>query len=343
MGWVSYADWQFGWELPFTGSLAGGGLIVDCALYKGRLVLLRGSAPFAIVPYHDPSGPFFKDGLGPAGGGVSFKPLKPNAPDLGAWNTPPSGFAANETEAVVVEKIAADGIEPAKAVVWAKLNVYNYQYIHRWEFCADGRIEPMIGVGGELLGSQYGPGSSYRVLNHIHNFYFRLDFALDGSSTHVVEEMTHAGNTDTWNTITHETKRSVTPSQFTRWRVRHPSKTNAAGQPVSYEIIPESVDPPTGMYSTGDLWTVIKKNFSSEMGAEVPNSDGYLQTGYGSGQPLAGNGVILWHVVREHHKVEPNAEDKITVPYHFGGFTIRPRGFLDTTPQGLYATVPASP
>src|SRR5215813_7421235 len=62
MGWVSHADWQFGYELPFTGSLAGGGLIIDCAFYKGRLVLLRGSAPFAIVPYHEPSGPFFKDG-----------------------------------------------------------------------------------------------------------------------------------------------------------------------------------------------------------------------------------------------------------------------------------------
>jgi primary-amine oxidase len=343
MGWVSHADWEFGWELPFTGSLAGGGLIIDCAIYKRRMVLLRGSAPFAIVPYHDPSGPFFKDGLNPAGGGVAFTPLKPNAPDLAIWNTPPSGFAANETEAVVVEKLAADGIEPARTAIWAKLNVFNYQYIHRWEFHADGRIEAMIGVGGELLGTQFGPGSPFRKRNHIHNFYFRLDFALDASSTHVVEQMTHAGNTDTWNVITNETKRIVVPSQFTRWRVRHPSKTNLGGQPVSYEIIPESVDPPEGTYCSGDLWTVIKKGFNDEIGGEVKNTDAFLQAGYGAGKPLAGNGVILWHVVREHHKVEPDAEDKTTVAYHFGGFTIRPRGFLDTTPANLYKTVPASP
>jgi hypothetical protein len=49
----------------------------------------------------------------------------------------------------------------------------------------------------------------------------------------VVEQMTHAGTTDTWTAIANETKRSVVPSQFTRWRVRHPSKANAAGQPVS--------------------------------------------------------------------------------------------------------------
>ena len=343
MGHVTHADWEIYWELPFTGSLAGGGLIIDCASYKGRMVLLRGSAPFAIVPYHHASGPFFKDGLGPKGGGVTFKPLKPDAPDLGTWNTPPGEFAADESEAVTVEKIAADGIEPAKAVIWAKLNVYNYQYIHRWEFHADGRIEPMVGVGGELLGSDDPGKFFYRTRNHIHNFYFRLDFALDGSDQHVVEEMTHAGITDTWNAISNETKRSVTPPQFTRWRVRHPSKTNVAGQPVSYEIIPGSVDPPDGTYSTADLWTVIKKAFDAEMGAEVGNTDAYLQAGYGGGNPLAGKGVILWHVVREHHKVEPDAEDKITVPYHFGGFIIRPRGFLDTTPQKLYATVPASP
>jgi hypothetical protein len=76
---------------------------------QGRLVLLRGSRRSRSCPT-TASGPFFKDGLGPAGGGVSFTPLKPNAPDLGAWNTPPGGFAANETQAVVVEKIAADGI-----------------------------------------------------------------------------------------------------------------------------------------------------------------------------------------------------------------------------------------
>src|SRR5437867_2707652 len=147
MGTVSYADWDVSWKLPFTGSLAGGGLIVDCAAYKGRPVLLRGSSPFAIVPYHDVGGPFFKDGLSPAGGGAAFKPVKPDAPERGASNPPAGEFAANDTEAVVVEKVAADNLEPAKVVIWAKLNVYNYQYIHRWEFHADGRIEPMIGVG----------------------------------------------------------------------------------------------------------------------------------------------------------------------------------------------------
>jgi hypothetical protein len=96
------------------------------------------------------------------------------------------------------------------------------------------------------------------------------------------------------------------------------------------------VDPPDGTYSTGDVWTVIKKGFGIEMGAEVKNTDGYLQTGYGAGKPSP---ATAWfnNVVREHHKVEPGAEDKITVPYSADSHSTAQ--LPDTTPQKLYATV----
>ena len=128
-GVVSHADWVFAWRLPLTGSLAGGGLIVQCAQYKGDLVLLEGSSPFAIVPYHDGSY-VFKDGLNAQASGVPFAPLLPTAPDLG-WS---SAYAATEADAVVIEKNAATLIAPAMAAVWCKVWVGNYQYIQRWEF-----------------------------------------------------------------------------------------------------------------------------------------------------------------------------------------------------------------
>lgn len=343
MGYVEHAGWTVTYQLPFTGPLAGGGLIVNCATFQKRLVLLRGSCPFAIVPYHHADGPFFKDGLGPTGGGVSFKPLKPSAPDLGAWQTPPSEFASTEAEAVKVETHAADSFTPAHLVIWAKLNVFNYQYVHRWEFSADGRIEARVGIGGELLGSDAPSKAFYRLRNHIHNFYFRLDFALDGASDHVVERQVHSELSDAWQPLTIEGKRSVIPAEFTRWRVRHPTKKNAGGQPVAYEIEPESVDPPDGTYSTGDLWVVEKKGFNEQMGAEIGNTDAHLAAGYGSERKLAGKGVIVWAVAREHHRVEPDGEDKLTVAYHSVGLALGPRNFLDDTPAKLYVTNPPSP
>jgi hypothetical protein len=75
---------------------------------------------------------------------------------------------------------------------------------------------------------------------------------------------------------------------------RRTSKTNLAGQPVSYEIIPESVDPSDGTYSTGDLWTVIKKSFGAEMGAEVGNTDSERQ-GMGVGSCDEYNAMFARH------------------------------------------------
>jgi hypothetical protein len=346
-GSVDFADWTFTWDLPMSGALAGGGLHVMCASYKKRAVLTRGSTPFAIVPYHDASGPFFKDGLGPAGGGVSFVPLKPNAPNAGDWALPPGAKASSADEAVVVEKVPATFIEPASAVVWAKLQVGNYQYIHHWEFRADGAIEVGIGLGGPLFGTQpwiLPPDhDNFRKRSHIHSFYARLDFAIGVGGNQIVEYQKHAGLTDSWVALTNETKQSFVPGEYTRWRLRHKTDTNANGQPLSYEIVPGAPDPPEGIKSTGDFWAVIRKSFDADLGAEVGNDDSFIATGYGAGKPLAGQDVILWHVLREHHRTTSLGEEKSTLPYHMDHFKLKPRDFLDDTATNLYPTTPPSP
>src|SRR5258708_3539175 len=195
-GSVSFADWSLSWSIP-TGW--GGGLVISKASFRNQLVLYQGSAPFVIVPYHGGS-PVFKDGLNNQG--APFTPVLPtSANDHQGLGTPPASNdnqwdpIANPKGAVVVEKEGSNTLDPARVTIWAKLQCANYQYIHRWTFHADGSIEASVGLGGHLW------TSSASVSNHVHNFYFRLDFDMLGAANNAVQEVAHPNNnagSDTW-------------------------------------------------------------------------------------------------------------------------------------------------
>src|SRR6266849_5273183 len=114
--WESWAGWSLAWRIPPTES----GLEIWWADFNGRRILWRGSAPFAIVPYHidpcgvDPKPPnyTFKDGFDPQCDGASFLPLQHGAPNK--WNHWGAFSAAQDTDAVVVKKEAADDFHPAR-------------------------------------------------------------------------------------------------------------------------------------------------------------------------------------------------------------------------------------
>jgi Cu2+-containing amine oxidase len=343
-GSVSYADWSLSWSIP---SLNGEGLVISKADYKGRRVLFRAGAPFVLVPYHSNS-PTFKDGLAPQCGGLPFLALKPTAPNVPSWELPPGSLASNDNQynagsnpggAVLVEQLPAGWTEPAKLVLWAKLQCGNYQYIHRWEFQADGTISAEIGLGGRLL--RFVPAGT---VAHIHNFYFRLDFDIDGSANNQVERLAHLGlgtGQDQWTPILTEGKQAVNPGQFTKWRVRNKA-AKANGQSRSYELVPGSDGAADGTYSTGDVW-VLRYISGGEDGASVGCTDNVLETNYASGQSIDGEDVVVWYCLREHHTPRPLGEETNVLTYHFDGFHIAPRDFLDETPKNLYTTTPPSP
>src|SRR5258708_10920176 len=86
---VTGAGWSVYWRIP---KFDGSGLEVWWADFQGRRVMWRGSAPFAIVPYHhpetntEPPAPHFsyKDGMDTYCGGASFRSRKHGAPKSGA-------------------------------------------------------------------------------------------------------------------------------------------------------------------------------------------------------------------------------------------------------------------
>lgn len=341
-GSVSHANWTFSWSIP---QLSGEGLVISKADFAGTRVLFRGGAPFVLVPYHGNS-PTFKDGLGPACGGLPFMALVPTAPNVTGSNLPPGGIAtndnlydpaANPSGAVVVEKLPADFIEPAKTVIWAKFQCGNYQYIHRWEFQADGAIHVQVGLGGKLLSPDRGGRA------HIHNFYFRLDFDIAGAANNLVQRFVHGGlgSPDQWLDITVESNQIADPTTATTWRI-----LNKAAKPNglvrSYELIPGSDAGPDGTFSTSDLW-VVRYKAGAETGVDVGCQDTKLGTTYATVESVNGQDVVVWYALRHHHKPREFGEERKVLPYEFLGFHVEPRDFLDDTPTNLYATTPASP
>jgi primary-amine oxidase len=230
--------------------------------------------------------------------------------------------------------------EPETLVLTAKFGVGNYQYVHRWEFRADGAIHPQVGLAGELY-----PGDKSRP--HVHNFYYRLDLDILSHGNNVVEKFEHrsqAGGlaTDRWIPIPTESAHRFEPDKFTRWRVRHRTESNANSRPRSYEIIPGSDGGPDGHFSTADFW-LVDRRVGAELGDEVLCTDRILTTSYATGAPPQPFDSVVWVCLRVHHHPRESGEETKVVPYHFSGFHIEPRDFLDATPTALYSTDPASP
>jgi primary-amine oxidase len=332
-GSVNFADWTFSWSIP---TLNGEGLVISFADFKGTRVLYRAGAPFVLVPYHGNS-PTFKDGLSPNCGGLPFLALKPTAPCVTGGDLPPGSVAANDNQAVQVELVPADLTDPAKAVVWAKLQCGNYQYIHRWEFLADGNIHAEVGLGGRLL--------TTAGVGHIHNFYFRLDFDIATPGNNLAQRFEHQGNLpgqDKWIDIKLESKETVNPSRYTKWRVLNKTP-KANGQQRSYELIPGSDGAPDGTYSTGDLWVVRYKS-GAETGSNVACNDTVLTTSYATpAENVDGQDVVIWYCLRSHHFPRQLGEEKKVLPYHSIALHMESRDWVEDTIKNLYPTTPPSP
>jgi len=352
---VNHAGWRFDYAVP---DLANGGLVVSNARFHGRLVLVEGSQPFSLTVYHDITNvgdhleTVYKDGLGNgacSSGGSPYRAIVPSAPNGAADALEPRHYATNGGPwdplsspggAVRVELHEPDLTEPARAVVWAKFEMHHYQFIHRWEFNAGGTIDVRVGLGGKLNDAVTDP----RMLNHIHQFYFRLRFNLDALGDNAAQRFDHAGfipGQDQWTDITHEQVEIGSPNGRTKWRVRSGSpKPN--GRYRSYELIPGSDGAVDGEFSSGDLWVL---NFdSAETGADVECDDSILSRSYvDPAATIDGSEIVFWHCLRHHHEARQFGEEQAVVPHEFIGFSLEPRDFLDDTLRRLYTTDPPSP
>ena len=121
-----------------------------------------------------------------------------------------------------------------------------YNYIPEWRFFDDGTIEPAMGATGRLqrytssedFGWPVRTGTSPVGVSHIHNYYWRLDFDLDGGDDDRFEELEFvdgAGNTRELRSTQFATEaaRSVNPSTQRFWRVYDGATQSGAGRAIS--------------------------------------------------------------------------------------------------------------
>jgi len=230
-----------------------------------------------------------------------------------------------------------------------------YIYLIRWKFRDDGTLMPEVGVTGAPRHLAQGDTSAVGALvgkdlldhkvfaeSHVHNYLFRLDFAIDGAENNVAEEFNWQREPGgqrgqlancTWTPLVEETGRSCNAATFRSWRVVNRNSRNALGHPRSYQLIPGN----TGVYRSekqpstqADLWVTLYKPGEFAYSAVDPRTTLQALPKYVDGESVEGKNVVIWYWLGFHHF--PRTEDFLHQPVVWQGFELMPRDFLDSSP-----------
>jgi hypothetical protein len=232
-----------------------------------------------------------------------------------------------------------------------------YNYIPQLQFGDDGAIDIRMGATGALQRTYTDPaklpygwliGSSDRVgISHMHNYFFRLDFDLGGTSNDdvfervdVVPDGIGSTRTKTITPFTTEGYDDVSPDVLRTWRVRDASLTNENGHPISYELAPlesghRDVGPPSEPFTHHDVY--VTRYASDEFYAShnnraelFPNAGENVSDFYDPPESLTGEDLVVWYGISFHHI--PRDEDETRMHAHWNGFRIEPRDWTGTHP-----------
>lgn len=232
-----------------------------------------------------------------------------------------------------------------------------YEYLTEWRFQDDGAITMNLGATGSLSWDDYdagdgrgrpvGKGASARATSHSHNAFWRLDFALDGSTRNRVEQYDSTVTAPTGGQqapTTRTTRTKITKElagdirNYRWWRVVSATGKNKDGHARSYEIVPGPTTRYPGRgFTKHDLY-VTQYNPCERFASHNPGPCG---PGAGTSVDRWVNGQILshpvvWMNIGFHHVARD--EDQQPMPVHWQGFSLAPRdatAMNPLTPDGL--------
>lgn len=353
---VTWKGWSFRWSVRRRE-----GLVLTQVAFQGRSVLKYAGLAEIFVPYNrgQPRPEDFQEGMG-----NTLMELIP-----GQDCTPGTvcrlynAQGKEEGKRVVMMHEESSGLVYAgKAgraygkmlVLWCMSRLGGYTYITSWRFRDDGSFMPQMGLTGELEHTGKGDSSPYGSFvgrparagkifapSHVHNFYYRLDFAIDGPDNNVVEEFNYRQDQlgsltaqHSWTPIRRESARSWDARSFRSWRVVNRASKNALGHPRSYELIPGGNGIFRGAgaepFTHAELWVTRYDPKRFPFSAVDPRPLKNALPRYVQGAPLEGHAVSVWYVLHVHHL--PRTEDWPAMPIEWVGFHLQPRDFLDSSP-----------
>lgn len=229
----------------------------------------------------------------------------------------------------------------------SKIGAYNY--IPSWRFMDDGSIEPGVGATGALqryndrtVEQQGWLIAENKVgIAHLHNFFWRLDFDLNGTSNDdYVEELnfnTNNGRSSLAKTrFNTEVARSVDPTLSRTWRIVDGAAKNAKGLPISYEIRlhqseQQDVGPASEPFTQNDFY-VTRHNSCELFASHNPtvNNCANNLADFVDGDNLAAADLVVWPSTTFYHM--PRAEDAPQMDAHWSYISLTPRDWHAQNP-----------
>ncbi|MGW4085778.1 copper amine oxidase [Streptomyces sp. NPDC004822] len=311
------------------------------------------------VEYDDLTGFGFAQGLMPLkatecpGGTIksvkvpeAWDPQNPNVKGL-CTTTRSRGHAYRMQGDTANKVYAAQGKD---LLVYTVNQVGWYEYMTEWRFQDDGTVTMNVGATGSLSYDDYdagdgrgwpiGKGNRAKATSHSHNVFWRLDFALDGSTKNRVEQYDSTVTAPASGDRAPKTKTSVTKvtkelagdaKAYRWWRMVSATGKNKDGHARSYEIVPGvSTKYPGRSYTKHDLYVTeyaACEKFATHnpgCGNGAPKSVDKWVGGQTLKHPITWMNVGFHHIARD--------EDQQPMPVHWQGFSIVPRDVTAMNP-----------
>lgn len=316
-----------------------------------RMVLSQVNLAQIHVPYDD-NGARFHDLSDYGLGGGNLNDLTPD-------DCPNGVLLSDGTKDVLCQQVQNSGYaykfyatqqQGQSLKLFSVSHIGQYNYVPELQFYDTGVIEFGVGATGQLqrLGSNSAYGwplnsnnTSYGV-SHMHNYYWRLDFDINGTpNDDQVEEMefTPNGTRDQFTIgrtpFSSEAARAVSPLTFRSWRVKDTLVTNGDGHAISYHIEAEPSHlfhgPSYEPFTQNELYFTVNKT-CEKWASHNPTTGGCGNnvSAFVNGESLNGADLVVWYGLSFHHLARD--EDQNHMSPHWSSFKIVPRDWSATNP-----------
>ena len=347
----SGARWQMCWETRTLEGIVLHDITYTAPGQPARMVLAQANLAQIHVPYDD-NGARFHDVSDYGLGGNNLNDLTPG-------DCPNGTLIRDGTKDVLCQQIQATGYaykfyttqQQGHALnLFSVSHIGQYNYVPELHFYDNGVIEFGVGATGKLqrfgtnpaYGWPMNSGNTSYGVSHMHNYYWRLDFDINGTpNDDQVEEIefTPNGARDLFTLgrtpLTTEAARAVSPLTFRSWRVRDTATTNADGHAISYHLEAEPAHlfhgPSYEPFTQNELYLTVNKTCEKFV-SHNPTTGGCGGdvSAFVNGESLSGADLVLWYGLSFHHLARD--EDESHMSPHWSSFKIVPRDWSATNP-----------